>query len=124
MRVKFILMKLGTFVKWSFRVLANKSARSCLNIYGDSVIQSLKSGKHDKVALFPGRGKTNLRIYSWYYLPDIKHDQKRFICILSLNFQEMRPLSIFNQFYQTVTMETMTVTKILTSVLAICFQVL
>ena len=32
----------------------------------------------------------------------------------------MRPLSTFTQFYQMVTMETMTVTKISTSVLAMC----
>ena len=38
-------MKVGTFVKWSLLVIANKSAKICLNIFEDSVIQSLKSGK-------------------------------------------------------------------------------
>ena len=34
-------------------------------------------------------------IYSWYYLPDVKHDQKSFIRIPSLNVPEMRPLGTF-----------------------------
>ena len=38
----------------------------------------------------------NLRIYSWYFLPDLKHDQKRFICIPSLNVPEMRPSGTFS----------------------------
>ena len=38
-------MKVGTFVKWSFCVIMNKSARIGLNIFGDSVIQTLKSGE-------------------------------------------------------------------------------
>ena len=41
-------------------------------------------GKHQKVASFPCRGKINLRIYSWYSLPGLKHDEKRFIRIPSL----------------------------------------
>ena len=41
-------MKLGTFVQWPFLVIRNKSARTCLNIFGDSVIKILKSGKHKK----------------------------------------------------------------------------
>ena len=46
--------------------------------------------KLEKVASFPCRGRKNLGIYSWYSLPDLKHDQKRFIPILSLNIPEMR----------------------------------
>ena len=65
----------------------------------------------------------DLRIYSWYSLPDFKHDQKRFICILLLNIPEMRPLGTF-KFYRTVSMETMTITKISTLVLAVHLQVL
>ena len=66
----------------------------------------------------------NLRIYSWYSLPVLKHDQKRFIRIPSLNVPEMRPLGSFWSISQTVAMETMTVRNILTSVLAMYFQVL
>ena len=48
-----ILTKLGTFVQWSFLVIGNKSARTCLNIFGDSVIQILKSGKTRKSGRVP-----------------------------------------------------------------------
>ena len=54
-----------------------------------------KVEKQEKVASFPSRGRKNLRIYSWYSLPDFKHDQKRFIRIPSLNVPEMRPLGTF-----------------------------
>ena len=62
-----------------------------INTFKDSVIQSLKSGKHEKVASFPCRGRENLRIHSWYSLSDLKHDQKRFIRIPSLNGPEIEP---------------------------------
>ena len=42
---------------------------------------------------------------------------------LNVNVPEMRALVIFCRFYQTVTMRTMTVTKISTSVLTMYFQV-
>ena len=48
-----ILMKLGTFVQWSFLVIPNKSARIFFNIFGDNVIQILKSGKTRKSVLVP-----------------------------------------------------------------------
>ena len=51
--------------------------------------------KHEKVASFPCRGRKNLRVYSWYTMPDLKHYQKRFICISSLNVPEMKPLGTF-----------------------------
>ena len=35
------------------------------------------------------------RICSWFSLPDLKHDQKRFIHIPSLTVPEMRPLGTF-----------------------------
>ena len=66
-----------------------------MSIFGDSVVQSLKSGKHEKVAYFPGRDKKNLQIYSRCSLPDLKHDKKHFIRIPSLNVPEMRPLGTF-----------------------------
>ena len=75
--VPCISMKLGTFV-----VITNKSARICLNLAGECVIQSLKSGKTRKSGLVPMSRQENLRIYSWYSLPDLKHDQKGFILIL------------------------------------------
>ena len=84
-----------TFDQWSFLVISNKSARICLNIFGDTVVQSLKSRKTRKVASFPFRDRKNLWIYSWYSLPDLKHHQKRFIRIPSFNFPEMRPLGTF-----------------------------
>ena len=67
----------------------------CLNIFEDTVMQSLKGGKTRKVASFPCRSKKNLRIYSRYSLPDLKYDQKRFIRIPSLKFLETRPWSTF-----------------------------
>ena len=45
-------------------------------------------------------------------LPDSKHDQKCLIRISLLNLKEIRPSRTFSQFYQTVTMETITITKI------------
>ena len=68
------------------------------------------------MALFQCRGRKNVRIYFWYPLPDLKHDQKDFIRIPSLKVQEMRLWALFSQFYQMVTMKTMTVTKLLISV--------
>ena len=47
---------------------------------------------NEKVASFPCRGRKNFRFYSWYFLLDLKHDQKRFIRISSFNFPEMRLL--------------------------------
>ena len=88
--VPCISMKLGTFVWWSFVVIKNKSARICFIILEDSVIQNLKIEKQETVALFPCRGRKNLRIYSWYSLSDLKHDQKRFIHILSLRLSFMQ----------------------------------
>ena len=38
---------------WSFLVTTIKSARICVNIFGDSVIQTLKSGKTLKTGLVP-----------------------------------------------------------------------
>ena len=38
--------------------------------------------KHEEAASFSCQGRKNLGIYSWYSLPDLKHDQKRFIRIL------------------------------------------
>ena len=64
----------------------------------------------------------NLRIYSWYSLPELKHSQKRSICIPLLNVPEIR--HFLANFSKMVTMETITVTKISTSVLAMYFQIL
>ena len=58
------------------------------------------------------------------FLPDLKHDQNRLIRIPSLNIPEIRPQGTFSQFYQTATMEMMTVTKILTLAFTAYFQVL
>ena len=77
--VPCISMKLSTFVQWSFVVIENKSARICFNIFEDSVIQNFKIEKQETVALFPCRGRKNLRIYCWYSFSDLKHDPKRFI---------------------------------------------
>ena len=89
-------MKLGTFVQWSFLVITNiKSVRTCLNISGDPVIQSLKSGKTRKSGLIHMSRQEKLADLFWYSLSDLKHDQKRFICIPSLNVPEMRLLGTF-----------------------------
>ena len=58
--------------------MTNKSARIYVNIFGDSVIQILKSGKHENVASFLCRGRKKLRIYFWCSLPYLKHDKKWF----------------------------------------------
>ena len=97
-------MKLCTLILWSSPVLASKSTRICLNNFGDNVIQVLKSGKTQKVASFPCRGRKNVRIYSWYSLPDFKHHQKRSIRISSLTFplpkggSSRPPKDFFNKF--------------------------
>ena len=80
--------------------------------------------ENKKSSLVSMSRQKNLRIYSWYSLPALKDDQKRFIGIVSLNVTEMRPSGTFCQFYQTVTMETMTVRKISSSPFALYFQVL
>ena len=51
--VPCISMKLSTFIWEAILVIKNKSARICLNIFGDSVIQCLKSGKARKSGLVP-----------------------------------------------------------------------
>ena len=50
---QYILVKLGTFVQWSFLVIPNKSARIYFNIFGDTVIYILKSGKTGGSVLVP-----------------------------------------------------------------------
>ena len=37
----------------------------------------------------------NFQIYSCYFLPDLRHDQKHFISIRSLNVPEIRPIGTF-----------------------------
>ena len=85
-------------------------------------IQSWKSGKTWKLASFPCWGRKNLadlflifpaRLKTW---PNAFHSYS----FIKLSRNE----ALFSQFYQTVTMETMTITKILASVFAIYFQVL
>ena len=79
--------------------------------------------EHKKVALVVPMSRQGKLADS--SLSDLKHDQKHFIRIPSLNFPEMRPSeTLFSQFDQTVTMETMAVRKIETLVLAMYFQVL
>ena len=58
-------MKLGTFVQWSFFVFPNNSARICLNIFADTVIQSLNSG------LGPMSRLEKLADFSSYSLRDL-----------------------------------------------------
>ena len=90
--VPCISMKLATFVECTLLAVASKSARICLNISRNSVIQSLRSRKHE-VASFPCRDWKNWRICSWYSLPELTHNQMRFIRIPSL--REMRHLVTF-----------------------------
>ena len=116
-------MKLDTFVKWPFLVIMNKSPSICLNILGDCVIQSLKSGKTRKSGLIPMSRQEKLAELFLVFPARLQTRPKRFISIPSLNVPKMRPSGAFSQFYQTGTMETMTVTKLSTSVLAMYFQV-
>ena len=57
-----ISMKLGTFFQWSFLVILNKPASTCMNIFGNTAIQSLKSGKIGKSGVVPMSRQENLRI--------------------------------------------------------------
>ena len=58
-----------------------------------------------KLVSFPCRGYFHIfhiffmRIYFWYSLPDLKHDQKRSISIPLLNVLEVRPLGTFWSFF-------------------------
>ena len=79
-----------------------------------------KSGKTRKSGLVAKSQQEKLA--DLFLVFPVKHNQKRFIRIFSLNVPEIRSSALFSQFYQTVTMETMTIIKILTSVLAIYFQ--
>ena len=88
-------LKLYTFIQLSFFVLHNKSAKICSNITGDITIQRIKMKKYEKVASFPCQGRKILWIHFLYSLPDLKHDQKRFLDIPSPNFPGMRALCTF-----------------------------
>ena len=58
-------------------------------LFGDSVIQSLKSGKTRTNGLVPMSRQEKLAdLLPWYSLPNLKHDQKRFIRIPLLNGSE------------------------------------
>ena len=70
----------------------NKSAKICLNNFGDTWIQTLKSGKTRKSGLFRMSMQEKL---AELFLADLKYDQKRFVHIPSLNFPEIRPLGTF-----------------------------
>ena len=65
-----------------------------MNIFGDSGIQSLKSGKTRKSGLVPMSRQEKLRIYFWCSLPYLKHDKKPLIHILSLRWSETKNLKI------------------------------
>ena len=85
-----------------------------MNIFGDPVIQSLKSAKTRKSGLVPMSGQEELADSFLAFPARLETWQKAFH---SYSF-------IKRQFHQTVTMETMTVRKISTSVLVMYFQVL
>ena len=59
-----ISVKLGTFVWWSFLIIQNKSARILFNIFGDTVIQILESGKMRKSVRVPMLRQEELKDYS------------------------------------------------------------
>ena len=50
--IQCISLKLGTFVQWPFFVITNKSAKIC-SVFGDTVIQSLRSEKNTKSRVVP-----------------------------------------------------------------------
>ena len=100
----------------------NKFAKICLNSFDDTVIQNLKSGKTRKSGFIPMVRQEKLEDLFLVFLPDLKYHQKRFIRIPSLNVPEMWPFDTFSQFYQTVTMGTMSFRKIWTSVMAMYSQ--
>ena len=70
-------------VKFSFLVVWNKSARIHWNNFIDSLMKSSKSEKTQN-DLVPMSRQEKLETYFSCSLPDLKHDQKRFIRILSL----------------------------------------
>ena len=82
--VPSILMKLGTFIWWSFLVLTNKSARIYMNIMGDSVNQSLKSRKTRKSGLVPMWRQEKVGDLFLMFPAILKHDKKPLIHIPSL----------------------------------------
>ena len=51
--VQRISMKRDGFVWWPFLAFTNKSVKMLLNIFGDTVIQSFKSGKTQNSNLIP-----------------------------------------------------------------------
>ena len=64
-----------------FLVITKNSARICLNIFGDFVIQSLENGQHEKwPRSHVEEGKT-CGFIPGSSLPDLKHEQKHFIRI-------------------------------------------
>ena len=89
-------MKLGTFVQLSFLVITNKFASIYLNIFG---ICNPKSEKWKNTKKWPcshvEAGKTCGFIPGIPSVLDLKHGQKRFNRIPSLNVSEMRHLGIF-----------------------------
>ena len=78
--------------------MKNKNRKDLLEYFWNSVVQSLKSGKTRKMASFSCRSRKSLRFFSWYSLPDLKHDQKRSIRIPSLNVPEMSLLALLANF--------------------------
>ena len=79
----------GNKCKQTLADFVYKSARICSNIFGDSVIQILKSGKAQESGLVSMSRQENVRIYFWHSLRDLKYDQKRFSRIPSSNVLEM-----------------------------------
>ena len=101
MKLDICLVVLSYYLKKFHKDLLENLWRFCNLNFG--------KWKTRKSSLVSMSSQENLRIYFWDSLPDLKHDQKHFISISSLHIPEMRPLSAFSQFYQLVTMETMTV---------------
>ena len=86
----------------------NKSARICLKIFGDTIIESWSMEKTRKSSHVPVLRQEKL---ADLFLPNFKHDQKLFIRIFSLNIPEMRLLDTFKSILSSGYNETMTVIK-------------
>ena len=76
--VPCISMKPCTFVKGSFLVTTNKSTIICFNIFGDCVIQNLKSIKTQKNGIVPMSRQENLADLFLIFLAKLERRLKAF----------------------------------------------
>ena len=110
-------MKLGTFVKWSYVSIKNKSTKICWIIFRDTVIQSLKSEKTQKSGLVPMSRQEKLENLFMVFparLGILRKAFRSYFLIKRSRNENFRHFLV--NFLKPVTMEMMIVIKILTLV--------